>query len=157
MVVFGPAESCTFSWNPSVLTLEDLALFTSLLLELHNDVAVPYVTEQHYEPSIGLQKPPRVARISMGSPLVTQVVAGSGGIVSLGMIGFILRNPDKLGAFLPRIRESWNESSKRALEAKFEYIETRAKLQARGEPIQTFEREYYSRNREQGPRDRRRR
>ena len=33
---------------PLDLTLEDLAKFTSLLLELHNEVAVPYVTEELY-------------------------------------------------------------------------------------------------------------
>ena len=136
-------DSCTITWNPSGLTLEDLARFTSLLFELHNDVAVPYVTEELYGPGSNVVPPksPRVARISMASPLVTQLLAGSGGIVSLGMVGFILKNPDKLGEFLPRISESWYETKIRAVEAKLRYVETRARVNTRGRPIGRFERE----------------
>ena len=42
-------DSCTFVWNPSGLTLVDLASLTSLLTDLHNKVAVPYVIEQAYQ------------------------------------------------------------------------------------------------------------
>jgi hypothetical protein len=72
-------DSCKFTWNPSGLTLEDLASFTSLLFELHKEVAVPYVTEELYGPGSNVvpPKPPRVASISMGSPLVTKLHAVS--------------------------------------------------------------------------------
>jgi hypothetical protein len=35
-------DSCKLTWNPSGLTLEDLASFTSLLFELHKEVACPF-------------------------------------------------------------------------------------------------------------------
>lgn len=149
-------DSCTITWNPSGLTLEDLARFVSLLFELHNDVCVPYVTEELYAPgsNIVLSESPRVASMSMGSPLVTQLLAGSGGVVSLGMVGFILKNPDKLGGFLPGIKESWYRGNRKALEAKLQYVEARGRVNTRGRPIGRFEREYYSRARERGTRDR---
>jgi hypothetical protein len=139
----GREDSCTFTWNPSRLTLDDLARFTSLLLELHNEVAVPFVTEEFHQvgSNVTLPESPRVARISMGSPLVTQLLAGSGGIVSLGMVGFVLKNPDKLGGFLPGISESWYRGKRKALEARLEYVEARGKIDTRGAPIRSFERE----------------
>lgn len=135
-------DSCTFTWNPSGLTLEDLAEFASLLCDLHNEVAIPYVNDELYGPGSNVvsRGSPRVAHISMGSPLVTQLVAGSGGVLSLGMVGFILKNPDRLGEFLPRISESWYRSKGKALEAKLDYVETRARVNARGRPIGRFDR-----------------
>lgn len=142
----GPPErddSCTFTWNPSDLTLEDLATFMSLVHDLYNEVAFRYVTEELYGPGSNVASPksPRVTHVSMGSPLVTQLLAGSGGIVSLGMVGFILKNPDRLGEFLPRISESWYKSKEKALVAKLDYVETRARVNTRGRPIGRFERE----------------
>ena len=153
-----PEPSCTITWAASRLTLDDLARFTSLLFEMYSEVAVPYVTEelQQVGSNVVPSEPPYVARISMASPLVTQLLAGSGGILSLGMVGFILKNPDRLGEFLPRIRESWYRGNTRALEEKLQYIEARGRLRARGRAVNRFEREYYrSREREIGP-DRRR-
>lgn len=151
-------DSCTITWNPSGLTLEDLTKFTSLLFELHDEVAVPYVTDKLYQQGSNAvpSGSPLVADISMGSPLITQLLAGSGGgVLTLGMVGFILKNPDKLGGFLPAVSESWRQGRSRALEAKIQYVETRDKVIARGIPIRTFEREY-SRTRERTTRDRRR-
>lgn len=159
-------DSCTLIWNPRDLTIDDLAKFTSLLADIHREVAVPYVTEAFYPASSNRvpAEPPLIARMSMGSPLVTQLLAGSGGILSLGMVGFILKNPDKLGEFLPRIRQSWHESNTRALEAKIqyveerlEYVEARARVQTRGRSIERFEKTREQRmTRERTARDRRR-
>jgi len=150
-------DSCTITWDPSGLTLDDLARFTSLLFELHNEVAAPYVTDELYQQGSNAVTPrsPLVVGISMGSPLITQLLAGEGGVLSLGMVGFILKNPNKLGGFLPGIRESWYKGNRRALEAKLRYVESRARVDTRGIPIQRFEREY-SRTRERTTRDRRR-
>src|ERR1039457_2064671 len=144
MNVSGREDSCTITWNPSDITLDDLARFTSLLFELHNEVAVPYVTDGLYQAGSNLVQPrsPLVASISMGSPLVTQLLAGSGGVVSLGMVGFILKNPDKLGGFLPGISESWYKGKSKSLEAKLQYVESRARVDTRGVPIRKFEKEY---------------
>jgi hypothetical protein len=157
MAVSEREDSCTVTWNPSSLTLDDLAKFTSLLVDLHNEVAVPYITEEFYQPGSNVVPPksPVVASMSMGSPLITQLFAESSGILSLGMVGFILKSPDRLGEFLPRVSESWYEGKRRALEAKLQYVETRGRLNTRGGPVRRFEREY-SRTRTREIRDRRR-
>jgi hypothetical protein len=136
--------TCTIIWNPFRMELDDLAQFTSLLFELHNEVAVPYLTPGRRRGWLERNTPqsPVVVGISMASPFVTQFVAGSGGVLSLGMVGFILKNPDRLGEFLPRIRESWYRGNRRALEQKVRYVEAKGELDARGNAIQEFEREY---------------
>jgi hypothetical protein len=151
-------DSCTVTWNPSGLTLEDLAKFMSLLLELHNEVAVPYVTDELYQQGSNAVPPgsPQVVSISMGSPLVTQLLTGSGGVLSLGMVGYILKNPDKLGEFLPAVSKGWHKAKREAFEEKIRYVESRARVNTRGIPIRKFEREYYSRTRTRATRDRRR-
>jgi hypothetical protein len=137
-------DSCTITWNPPSLTLDELAEFTSMIAELHDKVAVPYVTGELYRnrPDAASPKPPLVASISMGSPLVTQLLAGEGGVASLGMVGLILKNPGRLGEFLPQIRASWHEGSMRALEAKLHRIQARDIIEAHGRPIEAFERDY---------------
>src|ERR1700683_3460539 len=112
-------DSCTIIWNPIGMTLEDVTAFMSLLHDLHANVAVPYVTGKLYGTGSNVVSPksPRVAHISMGSPLVTQFLAGSGGgIVSLGMVGFILKNPGRLGGFLPGISEGGHRGKAKARE-----------------------------------------
>lgn len=157
MDISGRENSCTITWNPSGLTLDDLARFTSLLFELHNEVAAPYVTDELYQQGSNAVPPrsPLVVSVSMGSPFITQLLAGEGGVLSLGMLGFILNNPEKLGGFLPAIRESWYKGNRKALKAKIKSVEDRARVDARGIPIRKFEREY-SRTRERPRRDRRR-
>lgn len=149
--------SCTATWNPNSLTLDDLAAFTSLLVDLHSEVAVPYVIEEFHQPGSNVvpSKSPVIANISMGSPLITQLFAEPNGILSLGMVMFILKNPNLLGEFLPRISEGWHEGKERNLEAKLRYLKTRGRLNARGVPIRRFEREY-SKTRTREIRDRRR-
>jgi hypothetical protein len=123
-----PEDSFTITWNPHRLTLNDLAQLTSLLLDLHNEVAVPYVITQS-DSNEDLPKSPLVTSIHMGSPLIAQLLAGPGeiAIASLGMVGYILRNPDKLGGFLPAVRASWHRANRIAEEEKIQRIEVRLK------------------------------
>jgi hypothetical protein len=165
MAISESDNSCTITWNPRGLTLDDLAQFASLLAGLHSEVAVPFVTEALYPPGSNIILPgfPYVASMRMGSPLVVQLLVDPGGIAiaSLGMIGYILRNPDKLGGFLPRIRESWHEGNRKALEAKLQdvearlqYVEARNRVQTRGRSIERFQRELRSREQERELRNR---
>jgi hypothetical protein len=143
MVTSDPQEELEIIWSPSGMTLDDLEQFTSLLVELHNEVAVPYVTEELYGPGSNIVTPesPRVISISLGSPLVIHLLAESGGVAILGMVGYILRHPDRLGGFLPSVIESWHRGWERALEAKITHIRAIGELNAQGLPIQTFERD----------------
>lgn len=92
MAVSADAASCMLIWSPRDMTLDDLAKFMSLLDDLHSGVAVPYVTENfaslsHPEVDEVSAQSPSVTRVNMGSPLVDQLLAGSGGVLSLGMVG----------------------------------------------------------------------
>src|ERR1700730_12715717 len=111
MVVSEDDRSCVITWNPLVLTLDDLKSFTSLLVTLHSEVAVPYVTSELYQDGSNVVVPPSpsVANVHMGSPLITQLLAGSNifEIVSLGMVGVIVKKPERLSEFLPRLKEGW--------------------------------------------------
>jgi hypothetical protein len=140
-------DSCELIWNPRDLTLDDLAKFMSLIAELYSQVAVPYVTDELFQPGSNVVPPeaPLVASISMGSPLVTQLLAGSGGVLPLGMVAYVLKYPDRLADFLPVIRQRWYRGNRIALEEKFKYIETRDRIQARGRSIDRFEGVYRSR------------
>lgn len=140
-------DSCTITWNPPDLTLDDLAKFTSLLLDLHSEVAIPYViAEDQSGSNLVLPKSPLVTSIRMGSPLVAELLSAPERIeiAALGAVGWILKNQDKLSEFLPRVRRTWDEENTRRLEARLRYVETRARVQARGRSIRTFEREYRS-------------
>jgi hypothetical protein len=141
------AGECELIWNPPNLTLDDLAKFMSLVAELYTEVAVPYVTDELFQPGSNVvpSESPLVASVRMGSPLVTQLLAGPNGILSLGMVGFILKNPKLLARFLPRFQGTWHEERQIAMEKKFRYIDARDRIEARGQPIERFEREYRSR------------
>ena len=149
--------SCTIEWNPPGLTLDDLAKFTSLILDLHNDVAVPYVTEVLFGPGsiVAPPKAPRVTSIRMGSPLITQLLGSSTGLFTVGMVGLILKHPDRLGEFLPRVgagryrgrTERLDERLRyeerlRYVEERLQYVEGRAPVQTRGRSIERFELRY---------------
>jgi|HubBroStandDraft_1064217.scaffolds.fasta_scaffold257291_1 hypothetical protein len=144
--------SCTITWNPHSLTLDDLAKLTSLLADLHSEVAVPYVIEDFTQPGSNVVPPksPLVASIRMGSPLVAELLSGRDdlAIAAVGMVGWILKNPDKLAGFLPVLRSTWHRENRIAEEEKFQrteeglwYVESRARVQTRGRSIQRFERE----------------
>jgi hypothetical protein len=147
MDVSSRGDSCELVWNPRDLTLDDLAKFMSLIAELHSEVAVPYVTDELFSPGSNVvpSEPPLVASISMGSPLVTQLLAGAGGVLPLGMVAYILKNPDRLADFLPVLRQRWHRGNRIALEEKLQYIETRDRIQARGRSIERFEGVYRTR------------
>lgn len=137
------ADSCTFTWNSRMLTLGDLEDFTSLLVALHDEVAVPYVTSDLYQ--VGSNAPglipATVTSVSMNSPLTIELLAGPSevAILALGMVGYVIRNPGRLGEFIPRVREGWYRSNREALEQKIEYARTKGRIRAEGRPIQTFE------------------
>src|SRR5262249_41603818 len=86
--------------------------------------------------------PPLVASVRMGSPLITELFAGSPdewGIVALGMVGYLVRNPGRLATIWPRIREDWYRSKAKALEAQLEYLTAQGRLEAAGDPIERYE------------------
>jgi len=135
-------DSCTITWNPRGLRLDELAKFTSLLADLHGEVAVPYVTSPEFDQSefldqsesnVAAPASPLVARLRMGSPLIAQLVE-EGGAFALGLVGYILRDPFRLGESLPRVREGRYRGKRRALEAELLYLEARSRFEARGRP-----------------------
>lgn len=145
-------DSCTLTWNPRGITLNDLAIFASLIADLHSDVAIPYVTEELYQPgsNVVLPTPPLVSTIRMSSPLVIELVSGPSGIgaVTLGMVAYILKHPERLGGFITQVRKSWHDGNREAeaaklrrAEARLRYVETRARVQTRGRVLQRFDRE----------------
>lgn len=155
------ADSCTFTWNSRTLTLGDLESFTSLLVNLHDDVAVPYVTSEFYQvgPNVPGLPSVRVNSISMGSPLIIELLTGPSevAVLALGMVGYVLRNPARLGEFIPRVREGWYRGNREALEQKSEYARTKGRVRAEGRPIETFEMELARSSREREIRNRRNR
>jgi hypothetical protein len=143
-------DSCTIIWNPRGLRLDELAKFTSLLADLHSEVAVPYVTSQEFDQSgsnVAAPASPLMGSLRMGSPLVAQLLGegGAGAISALGLVGYILNKPERLGRFLPGISEGRYRGKTRELEARLEYLEARSRFEARGRSIERFEREYRSR------------
>jgi hypothetical protein len=151
-------DSCTITWNPRDLTIDDLAELTSLLVDLHNDVAVPYVIEEFTSPGSNVVPPksPSVASISMGSPIVIQLVAAQGvALNAIGMVGWILDMRDDIAGFLPGLRGTWHRDNRiadeeklRRIEDRLRHIEDRGGVEARGRPIRTFEREYRTKGRD---------
>ena len=152
-------DICIVVWNPPAVTINDLAIYAALLAGLHRDVAIPYMSSELYQDgsNIAIPAPPIVTSLHLGSPLVTELLAGSPnewGIVALGLVGFLLKNPDRLGAFLNRIGEAWYQSKSDKRIAKSEYVileESLRKLgkkspfDVQGHPIRRFERVYHSR------------
>jgi len=61
---------------------------------------------------------PMVRRVSMNSPLTIELI----GSLSTGAL-FLLRNPSKIGSWLPRVRESWFRAQVEAERAKRAYRE----------------------------------
>jgi hypothetical protein len=141
------AGECELIWNPRNLTLDDLAKFMSLIAELYSEVAVPYVTHELFQPGSNVvpSESPFVASVRTSSPLVIELISGSGGVLPLGMVAYILKNPGRVGDFLPVIRQRWHRGNRIALEEKLQYIEARDRVQARGRSIERFEGVYRSR------------
>jgi hypothetical protein len=146
-------DSCTIEWNPPDLTLDDLAKFTALLAELHDKVAVPYVTEELFQPGSNVVPPksPLVTSISMGSPLATQL---EGSALYVRMVGLLVKNPEKIGqfigGFLPSIKVGWlrnkvrirkEEVSLLHIERELQSLRARGELQATGHSIGRFEKQ----------------
>lgn len=136
--------SCTFIWSPHVINLDELAVFTSLLADLHSELAAPYVASELVGPTeFELPTSPLVTSLRMGSPIISELTAGSPDewlILALGVVGYILKHPDRLGSFWPKIKEGWYRGEERALEARLRFIEARGSLEARGRPIERYER-----------------
>jgi hypothetical protein len=137
--------SCVITWNPRRIRLDELAVLTSMLADLHAEIAAPYVTSElarPAEPDVILSSP-QVASLRMGSPLITELLAGSPnewGIVALGMVGYILRNPGQLVTIWPRMQAARYRSKAKVLEAQLEYISAQGRLEAEGRPIEIYER-----------------
>jgi hypothetical protein len=144
MASFEQEGSCEIIWSARVFALDDLARFTSLLLELHSEIAAPYVTSELYSDGSNVVIPPSpsVTNIRMSSPLITQLLAGPSAfeIAALGMVGSIIKKPERLGEFLPRVKEGWYRGNGKALEQQIRYVRARGELEAQGRSIERFER-----------------
>ena len=171
-----PKNFCVIEWDPRVLTLDELAELVSFTADLHSNVAVPYViSELDQGSNVPAIAPPQVANVHMNSPLIIELLAGPNkfDICALGLVGYIIKNPGRLGDFLPRIREGRHEGRAREFEARkreaiaidryertLERIRTRGGIGASGRSIDRFESEFYPRarrGREQEARNRRNR
>lgn len=146
---------CTITWGPRQITLDELAMLTSLLANLHADVAIPYVTSE-LGPEVGsstIPPSPLVASVRINSPLIAELLAGSqdeGLILALGMVCYLLKHPDRFGAFLPAIKAAWYEGRTKAWQARLElireqqkqisYIKEKGRLEAEGRPLEEFDR-----------------
>jgi hypothetical protein len=146
-----PENSCVITWNPGELTLDGLAKFISLLVDLHSEVAVPYVTEELYQGSNVVElEPLRIASVHMGSPLATELLSGRNpiDIVALGMVGYMLRHPERLGEFLSKVRTGRYRAERERIIERAKLLETRGRIEARGRPISRFEGRYRNKERE---------
>jgi hypothetical protein len=138
-------DLCTIVWNPSVLTLEDLAECLSVQLDLYREVAAPYVISELYQDGANVVTPllPRIANVRMGSPLTIELISGSSNdwsIAALGMLAYILKNAEALLTLDLRIRVARAE-----LRDRLKKLEERSPFQATGYPIRRFEQAYRSR------------
>jgi hypothetical protein len=142
-----PDDSFTVTWGARGLRLDELAEFTSLLVDLHG-VAVPYITSEFDQagPNVAAPTSLLVASLSLDSPLVVQLLVTDNQILVGGLMGVLLNKPERLAEILPGT-EAWYRRKGRALEAKIEYTRARGRLVAQGRCIATFEREYPSRSR----------
>jgi hypothetical protein len=137
-----PENSCVITWNPEELTLDGLAKFVSLLIELHSKVAVPYTIEELYPDSNVIELAPlKVASMHMGSPLITELLSGPSAIdiTALGMVGYALKYPERLGGFLERVRTGRDRAERERIIERYKLIETRSRIEARGCSIERFE------------------
>jgi len=131
-------RSRRIEWDPRDLRLNDLTIFTSLLLDLYSNVAVPYVlTEDQSGSNVAPPESPRVISIRMGSSLVIELLSEPSGIAiaALGVFEIILKHPDRLGEFLPKVREYWYRGNIEAdeqkqllkdMRIKFDHVKSRA-------------------------------
>lgn len=147
-------NTCIIVWSPSELRITDLAAFSSLLADLYLGVAAPYVTSELYQPGANVATPdlPQVTRLQMASPLVTELIAGSHGIVSLGLLGYLLKHPERIGEFLPGVQRGWYNSRVSAEEARsnLERLSNKSRFNVEGRPIRSFEQAYQRRSRRLG-------
>jgi hypothetical protein len=137
-------NQCWISWAPDEIAINDLALFTSYLADVHIE-AVEYLTTQHeYQLPPGETIPyPQVARMGKASPLVVELVSysetGGLGLLALGMLGYLVRHPEAVGGWLSRARVASYVGRKDALEAKESYLQAKARIESGGRAIDTFE------------------
>jgi hypothetical protein len=137
-------DSCIIEWNPQVLNLDELAVFTSYLADLYAQVAAPYVTEEFGQlfQSQGDLVSPRVSYIRMNSPLIAELVSDSGGglgVLALGMVAYMIKHPETLGGWLSRVRSTSYRDHIVALEEKNRYLRTKAAIEVESRAIERFE------------------
>jgi hypothetical protein len=143
-----PDDLCTIVWNPSVLTLEDLAECLSVQLDLYRETVTPYVTSELYQDGSNVIIPslPLISTVRMGSPLTIELISGSSNdwsIAALGMLAYILKNADALLTLDLRARLARAE-----LRDRLKKLQQRSPFQASGYPIRKFEQA--NRSREMG-------
>jgi hypothetical protein len=140
MATIDRTDSCIIKWAPSEITIYDLEALSSYITGMHEQ-AVPLLesTQSGYVPI----SPPRVASISMRSPFSAEIVASLGdstsGLLALGLLGYMLKHPEAIGGWLPRVGDAWYQQRTSALIAKAEYLNAKAELEIDGQPINTFE------------------
>ncbi|MFD9948950.1 hypothetical protein ACFWYW_52520 [Nonomuraea sp. NPDC059023] len=68
----------------------------------------------------------RIARMSMGSPLVAEVIInGLTGTAAAGAVAYLFKNPDQIGGWFPRLQTAWYNGLAEREKAKREYRELR--------------------------------
>ena len=127
-----PANTCTITWNPLVVNLDQFAVFVDYLADLYSDVAVPYVIDASWHSARPgeLPDPPRLIAIRMNSPLIAELLSPENevGVLALGVVGYILKHPETLGGWVGRARTAWYETRRRAAQARQEYQDELAQL-----------------------------
>jgi hypothetical protein len=141
-------DLCTIVWDPSVLTLADLAEYFSVQLDLCRETVIPYVTSELYQDGSNGVVPsiPLISTVHMASPLTIELISGSSNdwsIAALGMLAYILTNAKALLTLDLRIRVARAE-----LRNRLKKLEERSPFQATGYPIRRFEQA--NRSREMG-------
>jgi hypothetical protein len=137
-------DSCIIEWNPQVLNLDDLVVFTSYLADLYAEVAAPYVTAEFRQlfQSQGVLVSPRVSYIRMNSPLIAELVSDPGGglgVLALGMVAYMIKHPETLGGWISRLRRASYRDRILALEEKDRYLRTKAAIEVESRAIERFE------------------
>ena len=134
-------ESCRIMWDPGRVSLADLSVLTSYMVDVYTDLARPVIAEQYGSHPSALE----VNSIGMASPLSIEVVTQFGdpviGALTLGAFGYIVKHPEAIGGWLGRLQVGWYGQRRDALLEKDRYLRAKAELTVQGEPVLAFERE----------------
>jgi hypothetical protein len=140
---------CRIAWDPGELGTYDLLTLMLYLHQIERDLVWPYVSaEMDVEPAEFT-----VSAIQMSSPLVIEVVCQqvddlSVKVMALGTFGYLLKHPELISRWIAVVRGGArtraNESARRALYARRDYLRARAEFDVESEAVTNFENSYNS-------------